>query len=77
MPSYIAGIKPENLPCGGCNYCKRADRQWGEFSLEVDDVTALTGSKTCGDKGYLVGTNNVATLDPQGRLGDSSPIEPP
>ena len=25
---YVAGIKPEDLPCGGCHYCSRAHRQW-------------------------------------------------
>ena len=30
-PSYVAGIKPTDLPCGGCHYCVRADQQWGTF----------------------------------------------
>ena len=40
-PSYIAGVTPDKLPCGGCNYCQRADRQWGEFTREVDEVIGL------------------------------------
>ena len=26
-PSYVADIKPTDLPCGGCHYCVRADQQ--------------------------------------------------
>lgn len=41
-PSYISGITPDRLPCGGCSYCERADRQWGEFTREVDDAVGLS-----------------------------------
>ena len=41
-PSYIRGIRPDVLPCGGCRYCVRADSQWGEFNREVDDVVDLS-----------------------------------
>ena len=30
-PSYVAGIKPTDLPCGGYHYCVRADQQWGTY----------------------------------------------
>ena len=40
-PSYVAGIKLKDLPCGGCHYCTRADQQWGEFIEEVDDAVGL------------------------------------
>jgi hypothetical protein len=30
------------LLCGGCAYCVRAQRQWGEFEENVDDVTSLS-----------------------------------
>ena len=29
------------LPCGGCAYCRRAEDNWGRFSVEVDDVIPL------------------------------------
>jgi len=25
---YIAGINPECLQCGGCEFCESADKQW-------------------------------------------------
>ena len=40
--SYIPGVKPTELPCGGCSYCKRADSHWGTFTREVDDAVPLT-----------------------------------
>ncbi|MCG8078710.1 MAG: Ty3/Gypsy family RNase HI domain-containing protein, partial [Candidatus Thiodiazotropha taylori] len=39
---YTPGMKPANLPCGGCKYCVRADSQWGTFTREVDDAVPLT-----------------------------------
>ncbi|KAL8604519.1 hypothetical protein ACOMHN_015803 [Nucella lapillus] len=45
-PAYIAGIKPESLPCGGCGYCRRADQQWGEFAENVDEATNLASKGT-------------------------------
>ncbi len=30
------------LPCGGCQYCQRAHRNWSEFVAEVDDVVPLS-----------------------------------
>jgi len=38
---YYAGAELESLPCGGCNYCARAYRQWRTFEDEVDDVVPL------------------------------------
>ena len=38
---YTAGSKLENLPCGGCPYCRRAHRQWARFDEDVDDVVPL------------------------------------
>ena len=38
---YTAGCKLENLPCGGCPYCRRAHRQWARFDEDVDDVVPL------------------------------------
>ena len=39
---YVAGIKPTDLPCGGCHYCVRADQQWGTFFRDVDEAVSLT-----------------------------------
>ena len=40
--SYVAGIKPADLPCGGCHYCLRADQQWSDFTRDVDEAVSLT-----------------------------------
>ncbi|KAH3779174.1 hypothetical protein DPMN_180653 [Dreissena polymorpha] len=45
--SYLSGIKLSDLPCGGCLYCTRAEKQWGQFIEEVDEAVSLaTGSLT-------------------------------
>ena len=36
-----AGIKVEELPCGGCRYCQREHQQWARFEEDVDDVVPL------------------------------------
>ena len=38
---YRAGTKVEDLPCGGCAYCRRVHRQWARFNDDVDDVVPL------------------------------------
>ena len=38
---YKAGLSVEDLPCGGCAYCRRAHRQWARFNEDVDDVVPL------------------------------------
>ena len=38
---YQAGASLETLPCGGCAYCTRAQRQWSRFESDVDDVVPL------------------------------------
>ena len=38
---YREGISVEDLPCGGCAYCRRAHRQWARFNEDVDDVVPL------------------------------------
>jgi len=40
--NYVSGATIENLPCGGCAYCSRAQRTWGQFESEVDDVIPLS-----------------------------------
>jgi len=47
---YIAGITPECLPCGGCEFCKSADKRWGEFARNVNEgvpIAALSGMTAC------------------------------
>ncbi|CAC5407102.1 unnamed protein product [Mytilus coruscus] len=42
---YSAGAKLECLPCGGCDYCCRAQRSWGQFETDIDDVIPLAMRK--------------------------------
>ena len=41
-PSYLAGMRLEDLPCGGCHYCTRADQQWRHFTRDIDEAVSLT-----------------------------------
>ena len=33
--------KPNNLPCGGCDYCTRADRIWGRLARVVNCTVTM------------------------------------
>ncbi len=37
----MAGRKVEDLPCGGCPFCRRAHQQWSRFEEDVNDVVPL------------------------------------
>jgi transposase InsO family protein len=39
--AYRVGVRPCDLPCGGCDYCTRADKQWGSFTTDVDEAVPL------------------------------------
>ncbi|KAH3694053.1 hypothetical protein DPMN_081492 [Dreissena polymorpha] len=41
---YLLGRGLEHLPCGRCDYCQRAERNWGHFVEDVDDVVPLAKS---------------------------------
>ena len=43
---YKAGVKIEELPCGGCRFCGRMQDKWGKFEEEVDDVVPLAPNDT-------------------------------
>ena len=38
---YSYGCDVQDLPCGGCKYCVRANEQWDRLHDEVDDVFPL------------------------------------
>ncbi|XP_041376682.1 uncharacterized protein LOC121389136 [Gigantopelta aegis] len=40
-PEFKAGVKLQDLPCGGCKYCVRANDKWGSFFDNVDDAVPL------------------------------------
>ena len=39
--AYDAGVRLEDLPCGGCKYCRKAQQSWGSFLEDVDDAIPL------------------------------------
>ena len=39
--AYLSDVRLEDLPCGGCRYCKKAHEDWGSFFEAVDDVVSL------------------------------------
>ena len=39
--AFERDVRPEDLPCGGCKYCVRADQIWGAFTEAVDDAVLL------------------------------------
>ena len=39
--NYRAGVSLNDLPCGGCEFCTRARKQWATFEEEVDFVVPL------------------------------------
>ena len=59
---YQLGVRPRDLPCGGCRYCVRADSQWGTFTREVDDAIPLTLLNSTGI-GNIVHDVEVPTTD--------------
>ena len=38
---YTVWANLEELPCGGCQYCTRAQERWSRFEDDVDDVVPL------------------------------------
>ena len=38
---YSYGCDVQDLPCGGCKYCVRANEQWDRFHEDVDDIVPL------------------------------------
>ena len=39
--AFMSGVRPEDLPCGGCKYCVRAHETWAAFTEEVDEAVPL------------------------------------
>ena len=39
--AYAPGVEPSDLSLGGCEYCARADKNWGSFPREVDDSVTI------------------------------------
>ena len=52
--NYRPGIKLEDLPCNGCDFCTRAKKQWSTFEEEVDFVVPLTIKRITTEHDYWV-----------------------
>ena len=48
---YSYGCDVQDLPCGGCKYCIRANEQWDRFPEEVDDIVPLAVRHISQDEG--------------------------
>ena len=40
-PNYLSGCTLSALPCGGCSFCSRAEKQWKHFEECVDDILPI------------------------------------
>ena len=67
---FVPGVKPTDLPCGGCSYCVRADSQWGAFSCEVDEAVQLT---SLGTSGCVVHDDKVSGVEGFSHRGTQGP----
>ena len=67
---FVPGGKPTDLPCGGCNYCVRADSQWETFTWVVDEASLFTLLDRSRTGGVLHNTGVLgARGNDQGGLG--------
>lgn len=46
--SFDIGVAPSELPCGGCPYCVRAEKQWGSYFESVENVVPWGKVSTLG-----------------------------
>ena len=66
--AFKVGVRPEDLPCGGCKYCVRADQNWKAFTETVDDTVPLVYHGVqflTGDDGHIAGKSS--SIDGAGR----------
>lgn len=50
-PEYQPIIELDQLPCGGCKYCRRAREQWEIFEQEVDYVQPISVRRISSEEG--------------------------
>ena len=41
---YHHSVEPEDLPCGGCDYCQKRHNEWSHFIETVDEAVPLTST---------------------------------
>ena len=59
--SYICDS--QDLPCGGCKYCVRANEQWDRFHGEVDDIVPLAVRQISHDESDNVPHEDVTWVE--------------
>ena len=69
-PSFVAGIRPTDLPCGGCHYCVRADKQWGSFTRDVDEAVNLADSSSMAAASITVDNQGSEKVHNSNNLSD-------
>ena len=78
---FRLGFNIEDLPCGGCHYCRRAHLNWAAFVNEVDNVIPLTtkspSRRAVGEEITLQIPHSHMTLDFAGHLRRTSEEENP
>ena len=71
--AFKLGVKPSDLPCGGCDYCTRADRNWGSFARVVNCTVTMASQGVH----HIIGTDDECTnSDATGdsKLGDQENV---
>jgi hypothetical protein len=71
---YHAGCTPEDLPCGGCDYCTRMHKQWHRFEQDVDDVIPLAVRVISQDPNWCSGYSTAELKEHQQQDADLAPI---
>ena len=66
---YKKGTPVNELPCGGCNKCKKMSQEWSSFNEEVDNIIPLSKQPSEQDVTFVSSgcrrmlTRNAAKLD--------------
>ena len=49
-PHYQATVNPKNLPCGGCNDCKKVHQNCNQFIRDVDTIPLINYNQRIKDQ---------------------------
>ena len=60
---YSYGCDVQDLPCGGCKYCVRANEEWDMFHNEVEDIVLLAVRQISHDESDIEPHENVNWVD--------------
>ncbi|KAK3097999.1 hypothetical protein FSP39_015198 [Pinctada imbricata] len=68
---YNAGKEPHDLPCGGCDHCRKVHNKWQRFNSDVDDVIPLSMKRKAEDNVCGHSASNTETADVIRQLSES------